>query len=46
MVNPFAYDEYRQKKIREQLDKDRSSRVQIKVGRPSNRPVFDCNEFV
>jgi hypothetical protein len=29
MANPFAYEEYRQKSIREKLDADRAARISV-----------------
>ena len=31
IAEPFAYEEYRRKKIKEKIDEERKSRVQIKV---------------
>lgn len=41
LVNPFAYEEYRQRKIREKLDEQRTERVQAKRLPKVNRDLAE-----
>lgn len=38
-TEPFAYEEYRRKKIREKIDSDRTNRVQVQV--QNNKITFE-----
>ena len=45
MANPFAYEEYRQKTIREKLDAERAARISVRSFLCTNRQYSFADDF-